>query len=79
MRNTDHHEQCQWIGQDNTQPSCLQPTVNQKSYCCHHVWTIYQKGSAVKGRRKDRRALTLQDLIDDLNAAYDDYLIEEFS
>jgi hypothetical protein len=43
------------------------------------VWTIYQKGSAVKGRRKDRRALTLQDLIDDLNAAYNDYLIEEFS
>ena len=79
MKATHHESTCQWMGPKSESKTCSNPSVPNKSYCTHHVWSVYQEGSAVKGRKRHQRQLSLQDLIDDLNAAYNDYLIEEFS
>ena len=55
MNNSD---QCQWLGAEQQGPNyyctCTQPVVKDKSYCEEHLWSVYQKGTAVH-RRKDRR------------------------
>jgi hypothetical protein len=48
-----------------------------KSYCCNHVWRVYQEGSAVKARkRSEKKTLNLQDLIDDFIVAADELALE---
>lgn len=44
---------CQWLGQGEC---CDQPAVRGRSYCEHHVWRIYQQGTAVRRRRDTQRA-----------------------
>lgn len=43
---------CTWIGSGE---GCTQPTTGLRSYCEHHVWNIYQKGTQLSRRPKDRR------------------------
>jgi hypothetical protein len=53
----DAVEGCQWLGAENSTGyhcACTQPVVAGRSYCEEHLWTVYQKGTAVN-RRKDRR------------------------
>jgi hypothetical protein len=51
-------EGCQWIGYDvpRTQLAvyCGQPVTPGKPYCSCHVAMAYQKGSALRGKRKAR-------------------------
>lgn len=53
---------CEWS------QGCDQPAVPDRSYCEHHVWTVYQKGSALGRRRRDAqradRVGQLQSLLD---------------
>lgn len=41
---------CTWIGKGE---GCTHPTVPGRSYCEHHVWLVYQKGTHLSRRRKD--------------------------
>ena len=71
---------CTWIGgnQNNFKPSCTEPAMEGKSYCCNHVWRVYQEGSAVKPRKKgERKASSIQDLIDDFMIAADELAAED--
>lgn len=43
-----------WNYSEAPTPYCGKPTIEGKSYCGEHYWTIYQKGSAVAGRRKEK-------------------------
>ena len=43
---------CTWIGEGER---CSEPTVPNRSYCEHHVWRVYQKGTNLAKRRKDLR------------------------
>lgn len=43
---------CEWIGQGE---GCDQPALEGRSYCEHHIWQIYQKGTKLGKRKKDQR------------------------
>lgn len=43
---------CTWIGKGE---GCTHPAVEGKSYCEHHVWLVYQKGTQLSKRKKDIR------------------------
>ena len=43
---------CQYIGQGQ---GCDHSAIKDRSYCQEHIWTIYQKGTALGRRQKDRR------------------------
>ena len=50
---------CQWIGPDQDPRKgpinyCGKPTLEGKSYCHDHYYVVYQKGTAVAGRRKEK-------------------------
>jgi hypothetical protein len=51
---------CQFIGpeqdphRDYPLKQCGAPVIEGKSYCHDHYWRVYQKGSAVAGRRKEK-------------------------
>ena len=50
---------CQYIGPEQDPRKgpvqyCGKPTVEGKSYCHEHYWIVYQKGTSVNGRRKER-------------------------
>jgi hypothetical protein len=53
---------CEWTR------GCDQPAVADRSYCEHHVWTVYQQGTALGRRRRDAqradRVGLLQSLLD---------------
>lgn len=47
-----HNETCTWIGEGE---GCEHPTVPGRSYCEHHIWRVYQQGTALGRRKKDIR------------------------
>ena len=75
-----HESTCTYLGEGvlDLSKACGRPSITGKSYCCDHVWLVYQEGSSVKPRRKKERAQhSLQDLIDDFNAAVDELALED--
>jgi hypothetical protein len=55
---------CAW-----TQETCSESPVPNRSYCEHHVWMVYQKGTALGRRNRDKqradRVYTLTSLLDE--------------
>ena len=50
---------CQYIGPEQDPRRgpvtyCGKPTVEGKSYCHDHYYVIYQKGTSVNGKRRER-------------------------
>jgi len=78
MKASEYSPTCTWIGDGHSHhPSCSEPAMEGKSYCCNHVWRVYQEGSAVKARkRSEKKTLNLQDLIDDFIVAADELALE---
>jgi hypothetical protein len=58
--------QCLWIGSGE---HCTEPEVPGRSYCEHHIWQVYQKGTALGKRKKDLRVVdrvrALEQLMDE--------------
>lgn len=53
---------CQYLGPEydpmkhrGPAPFCGAQTVEGKSYCHEHYWVIYQRGSAVAGKKKEKQ------------------------
>lgn len=49
--------ECQYIGAEQTKwpyIACGCPTLTGKVYCGEHYWQVYQKGSAIAGRRAEK-------------------------
>lgn len=46
-------DKCEWIGPNDER--CDEPSVEGKSYCKDHVWLMYQQGTALGKRNKDKR------------------------
>jgi|LakMenEpi03Aug12_release.lakeMendotaPanAssembly.Ray.scaffolds.fasta_scaffold10146_37 hypothetical protein len=65
---------CQWIGDQTTVPYhyCGKDTVKDRSYCEEHVWSVYQKGTAVKRKKDTRRA----ELVWDFQSAFNEAVQE---
>ena len=76
--------ECQYIG-PNQDPLrhwpikfCGCKTIDNKSYCQEHLKVMYQKGTALRKRKKDiRRAEALWDLESEFNAAVEELINEE--
>ena len=52
---------CQYLGPEydprkhkGATPYCGKPTVEGKSYCHEHYYVVYQKGTSVNGRRREK-------------------------
>lgn len=50
---------CQYIGPEQDPRKgpvtyCGARTVEGKSYCHEHYWVVYQRGSAVAGKKKEK-------------------------
>lgn len=43
-----------WDYSKGATPYCGKPVIEGKSYCHDHYWRVYQKGTSVNGRRKER-------------------------
>lgn len=70
--------ECQYIGPEQREwpfAMCGHKTLEGKSYCGEHYHVVYQKGSAVSGRRKEKAIeaeiaeLTAKQEIDEQEAA----------
>lgn len=70
---------CQYIGKDQDPRRgpvtyCGQKTIEGKSYCHEHYYVVYQKGSAVAGKKKEKAIdaeiaeLAAQQEIDEMEA-----------
>jgi len=52
--------ECQFIGSDQDPLKhhpikyCGASVIEGKSYCHDHYWRVYQKGTAIAGKRKER-------------------------
>ena len=51
--------ECQYIGPEQDPRRgpvtyCGKPTVEGKSYCHDHYYVVYQKGTSVNGKRRER-------------------------
>lgn len=52
--------ECQWIGPDQDPlvhhpiKYCGANVIEGKHYCHDHYWKVYQKGTAVAGRKKEK-------------------------
>jgi hypothetical protein len=52
------HTTCQWIGpgqdplRDYPITYCGCKTIKGKAYCGEHYWQVYDKGTAIAGKRK---------------------------
>lgn len=63
---------CQWVGPEQDplrnypMSYCGCQTLEGKSYCGDHYWRVYQKGSAVAGRRREKM---IEQEIEELKAA----------
>lgn len=61
---------CTWIGNGE---GCSHPAVKDRSYCEHHIWNIYQKGTHLSKRKKDIRvAMTVHFWEDLFNQAVEE-------
>ena len=69
---------CTYLG--NAQHPCgSKDLVEGKLYCVDHYAVMYQKGSALRKRKKDtRRADALRQLVSDFNAAVEELESEGF-
>lgn len=72
--------ECQWIGEQKTAPftHCGAEVVEGRSYCEHHLWQVYQQGSAVRRRKDARRAAAVWDLQSAFNEAVQELEEEGF-
>ena len=43
---------CEWHGEGER---CTNTSVEGRSYCEHHLWQVYQKGTQLGKRRRDQR------------------------
>jgi hypothetical protein len=72
--------QCQWIGDADynvLRPTCCRASIKNRSYCEDHIWLVYQKGTAVKPRKRATRSqLSLEAIVDDFNRAVEDLTFE---
>ncbi len=46
-------DSCTWVGEGE---GCTHTVVLGRSYCEHHLWRVYQQGTAVR-RKKDLRTV----------------------
>lgn len=57
---------CKWIGEGE---GCDHEAVEGRSYCESHLWRVYEQGSALAKRRKDKRTAdnvrTIEQLFDE--------------
>ena len=77
---------CTYLGPDydsrtwkGPSPYCAKPVVDGYSYCTEHVEQMYQKGTALRKRKKDiKRAAAIWDLESEFNAAVEELINEGF-
>jgi hypothetical protein len=50
---TTELDSCLYLG-NLTQP-CCKPAVPGRSYCSDHIWIVYQSGTALRPRHRDRQ------------------------
>lgn len=59
---------CSYMG-TSLKSLCCQPRVPGRSYCEEHLWLVYQKGSNLRTRHKDRKranaVYNIQDLFNE--------------
>lgn len=67
---------CTYLG--NSNKPCGAKTVAGKSYCEHHLWMVYQKGTAVHRRKDIKTANAVWDLESEMNAAIEELVEEGF-
>lgn len=54
------HSSCQWMGPEQDPRAnkpihfCGKPVVEGTSYCHEHYWNVYQKGTSINGRRRQK-------------------------
>ena len=69
---------CSYLG-SATSPCGSKDLVEGKLYCADHYALMYQKGSALRKRKKDtRRADAIRQLVSDFNAAVEELESEGF-
>jgi hypothetical protein len=67
--------ECQWIGKSHEH--CTHAVVEGRSYCEDHLWQIYQKGTVLGKRQKDKvRAENTWNILSELELAYRDLVAE---
>lgn len=67
---------CQWIGEGE---GCQHDAVQGRSYCEEHLWRVYQKGTALRRRKKDlQRANQIWDFENAFNEAVQELQEEGF-
>lgn len=65
---------CLWVGRGE---GCSETAVAGRSYCEHHLWLVYNKGSNLSKRKKDIRTATGVRFWENLmNEAYEELLAE---
>jgi len=77
--NISYSPTCMYMGegQQSLEGCCGLPSIEHKSYCSEHVWTVYQQGSNLARRHKDiRRAEAYWNLESEFHQAVEE-LIEE--
>lgn len=72
--------QCQYIGDSDynvLKPTCCRASVKDRSYCLEHIWLVYQKGTAVKPRKRATRSqVSLEAIVDDFNRAVEELIFD---
>ena len=67
---------CQWIGEGEY---CDHAALAGRSYCEEHLWRVYQKGTALRRRKKDlQRANQVWDFENAFNEAIQELQEEGF-
>ena len=57
---SEAHDGCQYIGPDQDPLKnwpikyCGCKTLSGKAYCGEHYWVVYEKGTSVNGKRKEK-------------------------
>lgn len=51
--------ECQWIGPEQDPRRgpihyCGAPVITGKNYCGDHYWRVYQRGTAIAGKKKEK-------------------------
>jgi hypothetical protein len=70
-------EKCEWTGLGKEAETCCNTQVEDYSYCEEHVWRVYQKGSHLRARKKDkRRAEAVWDLESEFNSIIEELTAE---
>lgn len=65
---------CSWIGNGE---GCNHTVVDGRSYCEHHLWRVYQKGTHLSKRKKDIRTAATVHLWESIFNEAVEELIEE--